>query len=59
MENQMIEDKIREALMAEIERQLGQKPQTDREGPVRVSVNGVLNLDDLSAAVTGALAGGP
>lgn len=59
MENEMIEDKIRQALMAEIERQLDQKPQKDGDGAVKVSVNGVLNLDDLSAAVTGALAGGP
>ena len=56
MESENIEDKIREVLISEIERQLGQPLSGEVQA---VSINGTLNLDDIAAAVTAALAGGP
>jgi hypothetical protein len=56
VESETIEDKIREVLVSEIERQLGQRPSGETQA---VTINGTLNLDDITAAVTAALAGGP
>ena len=56
MESESIEHKVREILISEIERQLGRRLGSEVQA---VQINGQLNLDDIAAAVTGALAGGP
>jgi len=55
METETIETKIREALLAELERQTGARKGDDDT----IVVNGKINVDDLAVAVAGALAGGP
>ena len=57
MESESIEKKVREALVAELQRQTGSTLKESDDG--KVTVNGAFNLDDLALAITGAVAGGP
>ena len=56
-----MEKQIREALIAELERQAAAKPQqleVKSQGEV-LSIKGEVNVDELVMAVAGSLAGGP
>ncbi len=56
----MLEEKLREAIVAELKRQAANNPQSlsidDSEGLV---VKGKIDLDDLTMVIAGAVAGGP
>lgn len=54
-----IEEKVREALLAEIQRQSGTALSVGEVEEGGIRLQGVLNLDDVALAITGALAGGP
>ncbi|NOJ39304.1 hypothetical protein [Bradyrhizobium australiense] len=57
---QMLEEKLKEAIVAELKRQAANNPQSlsieDSDGLV---VNGKIDLDDLTMVIAGAVAGGP
>ncbi|MFG3591393.1 hypothetical protein [Bradyrhizobium sp. RDI18] len=57
---QMLEEKLKEAIVAELKRQAANDPRTlsidDSEGLV---VKGRIDLDDLTMVIAGAVAGGP
>jgi hypothetical protein len=57
---QMLEEKLKEAIVAELKRQAANNPQSlsidDSEGLV---VKGKIDLDDLTMVIAGAVAGGP
>jgi len=57
----MIEDAVRDAIVAELERQAAERPQalTVRKDDANFTVDGSINLDELVMAVLGAVAGGP
>ena len=56
----MLEDKLKEAIVAELKRQAANDPQSlsveDSDGLV---VEGKIDLDDLAMVIAGAVAGGP
>lgn len=57
-----IEDQVREAIVAELQRQSeagerGLKVKTDN--PSMITIEGRVDLDELTMAVVGSLAGGP
>ncbi|OCK54852.1 hypothetical protein [Bradyrhizobium sp. LMTR 3] len=57
---QMLEEKLKEAIVAELKRQAANDPRAlsvdDSEGLV---VKGRIDLDDLTMVIAGAVAGGP
>jgi hypothetical protein len=57
---QMLEEKLKEAIVGELKRQAANNPQSlsieDSEGLV---VKGKIDLDDLTMVIAGAVAGGP
>ena len=57
----MIEDAVRDAIVAELERQAAERPQELRvnRDDSSLGVDGSVNLEELVMAVVGALAGGP
>ena len=57
----MIEDAVRDAIVAELERQAAGRPQAlnVRKDDANFTVDGSINLDELVMAVLGAVAGGP
>lgn len=57
----MIEDAVRDAIVAELERQAADRPQELRvnRDDSSLGVDGSVNLEELVMAVVGALAGGP
>jgi hypothetical protein len=57
-----LEDTIREAIVAELERQSDAGEGVLKitiDGPVTVRINGPVNLDELAMVIAGSLAGGP
>ena len=57
-----IEDQVREAIVAELKRQseVGQQGLRVRTGDAEtITIEGQVNLDELTMAVVGSLAGGP
>jgi len=57
----MMEDEVREAIIAELQRQAEANPSKLRisaEGE-KLAVNGEIDLDALAMAIVGAVAGGP
>lgn len=57
----MIEDSVRDAIIAELQRQAEQSPDalTVKTGEDRVTIDGEVDLDELVMAILGAVAGGP
>lgn len=57
----MIEEAVRDAIIAELERQAMERPQdlAVTRGETTLTVDGTVNLEELVMAVVGALAGGP
>ena len=57
-----LEDRVREALIAELQRQseAGEKElKLALNDPVFLRIEGPINLDELTMAIVGSLAGGP
>ena len=57
-----LEGQVRDALAAELKRQLAEQPdgfRQDPADPARVEVRGRLDLEELAMAVVGWVAGGP
>ncbi|WP_230529827.1 hypothetical protein [Microvirga roseola] len=57
-----IEDQVREAILAELQRQseVGERGlRVTSDDPAMITVEGRVNLDELTMAVVGSLAGGP
>lgn len=57
-----LEDNIREAIMAELQRQSEAAEgalKVTLEGPTTVRIEGPVNLDELAMVIVGSLAGGP
>ena len=57
-----IEDHVREAILAELKRQSGagvQDLKVEAHDPSMLTIEGRINLDELTMAVVGSLAGGP
>jgi hypothetical protein len=58
--SQMLEEKLKEAIVAELKRQAANDPQSlsidDSEDLI---VKGKIDLDDLTMVIAGAVAGGP
>lgn len=56
----MLEEKLREAIVAELERQAANAPQALRvDSSAGLVVNGKVDLDALAMVVAGSVAGGP
>jgi len=56
----MLEEKLKEAIVAELKRQAANDPQSLRiESSDRLVVEGKIDLDDLAMVIAGAVAGGP
>ncbi|WP_201026300.1 hypothetical protein [Paramesorhizobium deserti] len=57
----MMEDEVREAIIAELERQAEANPSKLRvsANQDQLTANGEINLDELAMAIVGAVAGGP
>lgn len=57
----MIEDKLRETIVGELQRQASNKPEKLKVSASddRLRVEGDVNLDELVMAVLGSVAGGP
>jgi hypothetical protein len=60
-EAEMIEDKLRETIVGELQRQASNKPDKLKvtAQDERLRIEGEVNLDDLVMAVLGSVAGGP
>jgi hypothetical protein len=57
---QMLEEKLKEAIVAELKRQAANDPQSLRiESSDGLVVEGKVDLDDLAMVIAGAVAGGP
>ncbi|ANW01006.1 hypothetical protein LMTR13_13305 [Bradyrhizobium icense] len=57
---QMLEEKLKEAIVAELKRQAANNPQSLRiEDSEDLVVKGKIDLDDLAMVIAGAVAGGP
>jgi len=56
-----LEEKVKQAIIDELKRQAELKPGSLRVSPAKtkLSVDGEIDLDDLTMVVIGALAGGP
>ncbi|WP_197423121.1 hypothetical protein [Bradyrhizobium valentinum] len=56
----MLEEKLKEAIVAELKRQAANDPQSlSIEDSEDLVVNGKIDLDDLAMVIAGAVAGGP
>jgi hypothetical protein len=56
----MLEEKMKEAIVAELKRQASNDPQSLRiESSDGLVVEGKIDLDDLAMVIAGAVAGGP
>jgi len=56
----MLEEKLKEAIVAELKRQAANDPQSLRiESSGGLVVEGKIDLDDLAMVIAGAIAGGP
>ena len=56
----MLEEKLKEAIVAELKRQAANDPQSLRvERSDGLVVEGKIDLDDLAMVIAGAVAGGP
>jgi hypothetical protein len=56
----MLEEKLKEAIVAELKRQAANDPQLLRiESSDGLVVEGKIDLDDLAMVIAGAVAGGP
>jgi hypothetical protein len=56
----MLEEKLKEAIIGELQRQAADKPQSLRvESSDGLVVNGKVDLDDLVMVIAGSVAGGP
>jgi hypothetical protein len=56
----MLEEKLKEAIVAELKRQAANDPQSLRiKSSDGLVVEGKIDLDDLAMAIAGAVAGGP
>jgi len=56
----MLEEKLKDAIVAELKRQAANEPQSlSVESSDGLVVNGKIDLDDLAMVVAGAVAGGP
>jgi len=56
----MLEEKLKDAIVAELKRQAANEPQSlSVESSDGLVVNGQIDLDDLAMVVAGAVAGGP
>jgi CBS domain containing-hemolysin-like protein len=56
----VLEEKLKEAIVGEMQRQAANKPQTLRvESADGLVVNGKVDLDDLVMVIAGSVAGGP
>jgi hypothetical protein len=56
----MLEEKLKEAIVAELKRQAANDPQSLRiENSDGLVVEGKIDLDDLAIVIAGAVAGGP
>jgi hypothetical protein len=56
----MLEEKVKEAIVAELKRQAANGPQSLRvENSDGLVVEGKIDLDDLAMVIAGAVAGGP
>ena len=56
----MLEEKLKEAIVAELKRQAANDPQSLRiEAGEGLVINGKIDLDDLAMVIAGAVAGGP
>jgi hypothetical protein len=56
----MLEEKLKEAIVAELERQAANDPQSlSIEASEDLVINGKVDLDDLAMVIAGAVAGGP
>lgn len=56
----MLEEKLKEAIIAELKRQAADRPQTLRvEAGEELVVNGRVDLSDLVMVIAGSVAGGP
>ena len=57
-----LEDQVREAFIGELKRQAEIRPgelRVSEQGDARLTVDGVIDLDELEMALVGAVAGGP
>jgi hypothetical protein len=58
--SRMLEEKLKEAIVAELKRQAANDPQSlSIENSEDLVVNGKIDLDDLAMVIAGAVAGGP
>ncbi|KRQ99013.1 hypothetical protein CQ10_03815 [Bradyrhizobium valentinum] len=58
--SRMLEEKLKEAIVAELKRQAANDPQSlSIEDSEDLVVNGKIDLDDLAMVIAGAVAGGP
>ena len=57
----MIEDAVRKAIIAELQRQASERPEDLHvvDGRITVTIEGSVDIDELVMAVLGAVAGGP
>lgn len=56
----MLEEKLKQAIVAELERQAADRPQALKvESSPQLVVNGTVDLDALAMVVAGSMAGGP
>jgi hypothetical protein len=56
----MLEEKLKEAIVAELKRQAANNPQMlSVDNADDLVVNGKIDLDDLAMVIAGAVAGGP
>lgn len=56
----MLEEKLKEAIVAELKRQAADNPQSLRiESSEKLVVNGQIDLDALVMVIAGSVAGGP
>jgi hypothetical protein len=56
----MLEEKLREAIIGELQRQAANEPQSLRvEDSNGLVVNGKIDIDDLVMVIAGSVAGGP
>ena len=55
----MLEEKLKEAIVAELKRQAANDPQLLRIESDGLVVEGKIDLDDLAMVIAGAVAGGP
>ena len=56
----MLEEKLKEAIIGELQRQAADRPQSLRvENSDGLVVNGKIDIDDLVMVIAGSVAGGP